>query len=150
MWLLKKYRDNKEQLFMQLIDTMMYWAAKKIQENAGFETEVIRGYTPANGDSTIYRLIAEHKATHAINVSNFDVSFEQTRVEVTKDNSGSKSREAYYDIVADISYSFYAHDSLIKQRDLHQSRFHSSRSVASGLLAAGPNIVVQRDDAIVL
>ncbi len=143
----KKYRDNKEQLFLQLIDTMMYWAATRIQENAGIETEVIRGYTAANADSTIYRLITDHKATHAISVSYFDVSFEQTRVDVTKDNSGSKSREAYYDIVADISYSFYAHDSLIKQRDLHQSRFHSSRSVASGLLAAGPNVVVQKDDA---
>ena len=143
----KKYRDNKEQLFLQLIDTMMYWASKRINDNTGIETEVIGGYTPAYGDSTIFRLIADHKATHAITVSNFDVSFEQTRVDVTKDNNGSKSREAYYDIVADISYSFYAHDSLIKQRDLHQSRFHSSRSVASGLLAAGPNIVVQRADA---
>jgi len=143
----KKYRDNKEQLFQQLIDTMMYWAGKRINDNTGIETEVIRGYTTANGDSTIYRFIAEHKATHAIAVSNFDVSFEQTRVDVTKDNSGSKSREAYYDIVADIGYSFYAHNSLIKQRDLHQSRFHSSRSVASGLLAAGPNIVVKKDDA---
>ena len=143
----KKYRDNKEQLFLQLIDTMMYWAGKRIKDNAGIETEVIRAYTPANDDSTIYRLIAGHKATHAITVSNFDVAFEQTKVDVTKDNSGSKSREAYYDIVADIGYSFYAHNSLIKQRDLHQSRFHSSRSVASGLLAAGPNIVVKKDDA---
>lgn len=143
----KKYRDNKEQLFLQLIDTMMYWAATRIQENAGIETELIRGYTPVTGDSTIYRLIADHKATHAITVYNFDVSFNQTRVDVTKDNSGSKRREAYYDIVADIGYSFYAHDTLIKQRDLHQSRFHSSRSVASGLLAAGPNVVVQKDDA---
>jgi len=143
----KKYRDNKEQLFLQLIDTMMYWASKRINDNTGIETQVIRGYTLANGDSTIYRLIADHKATHAITVSDFDVSFEQTRVDVTKDNSGSKSREAYYDIVADISYSLYAHNSLIKQRDLHQARFHSSRSVASGLLAAGPNIVVKKDDA---
>ena len=143
----KKYRDNKEQLFLQLIDTMMYWAATRIHDNAGIETEVIRGYTPANSDSSISSLIAFHKASHAISVSNFDVSFVQTRVDVTKDNSGSKNREAYYDIVADISYSFYAHDSLIKQRDLHQSRFHSSRSVASGLLAAGPNVVVQKDDA---
>ena len=143
----KKYRDNKEQLFLRLIDTMMYWAGKRINDNTGIETQVIRGYTLANGDSTIYRLIADHKATHAITVSDFDVSFEQTRVDVTKDNSGSKSREAYYDIVADISYSLYAQDSLIRQRDLHQSRFHSSRSVASGLLAAGPNVVVQKDDA---
>ncbi len=143
----KKYRDNKEQLFLELIDTMMYWAATRIHENTGIETEVIRGYTPVSGGSSISSLITFHKASHAISVSNFDVSFEQTRVEVTKDNSGSKSREAYYDIVADISYSFYAHDSLIKKRDLHQSRFHSSRSVASGLLAAGPNVVVQKDDA---
>jgi len=143
----KKYRDNKEQLFLRLIDTMMYWAGKRINDNTGIETQVIRGYTLANGDSTIYRLIADHKATHAITVSDFDVSFEQTRVDVTKDNSGSKSREAYYDIVADISYSLYAQDSLIRRRDLHQSRFHSSRSVASGLLAAGPNVVVQKDDA---
>jgi len=143
----KKYRDNKEQLFLRLIDTMMYWAGKRINDNTGIETQVIRGYTLANGDSTIYRLIADHKATHAITVSDFDVSFEQTRVDVTKDNSGSKSREAYYDIVADISYSLYAQGSLIRQRDLHQSRFHSSRSVASGLLAAGPNIVVKKDDA---
>ena len=143
----KKYRDNKEQLFLQLIDTMMYWAGKRIKENTGIETEVIRGYTSANSDSSISSLIAVHKASHAMSVNYFDVSFEQTRVDVTKDNSGSKSRQAYYDIVSDISYSFYAHDSLIKKRDLHQSRFHSSRSVTSGLLAAGPNVVVQKDDA---
>ena len=111
----KKFRDNKEQLFLQLIDTMMYWAAERIHDNAGIETEVIRGYTPVNSDSSISSLITFHKASHAITVSNFDVSFVQTRVDVTKDNTGNKNREAYYDIVADISYSFYAHDSMIKQ-----------------------------------
>lgn len=143
----KKYRDNKEQLFLQLIDTMMYWAAKKINDNTGIETEVIRGYTSVDKDSSLSSLISTHKASHAISVTYFDVSFEQTRVDVTKEGNGSKNREAFYDIVADISYSFYAHDSLIKQRDLHQSRFHSSRSVVSGLLAAGPNVVSQKDDA---
>ena len=143
----KKFRDNKEQLFLQLIDTMMYWAAKRINDNTGVETEVVRGYTPVNKDSSLSSLISIHKASHAISVTYFDVSFEQTKVDVTKEGNGSKSREAYYDIVADISYSLYAHDSLIKQRDLHQSRFHSSRSVVSGLLAAGPNVVAQKDDA---
>jgi len=143
----KKYRDNKEELFLQLIDTMMYWAGQRINENTGIKTEIIRGYTQANSDTSISSLITLHKASHAILVNYFDVSFEQTRVDVTKDNDGSKSRKAYYDIISDISYSLYAHDSLIKKRDLHQSRFHSSRSVASGLLAAGPNVVVQRDDA---
>jgi len=143
----KKYRDNKEELFLQLIDTMMYWAAKRIHDDAGIGTEVIRGYTPTNGDSTIYKLIAAHKATHAITVTNFDVLFEQTHVDVSKDNNGKKSREAFYDIVTDINYSFYAADTLIREKELHQSRYHSSRSVVSGLLAAGPNVVAQRNDA---
>lgn len=145
----KKYRDNKEVLFQQLIDTMMYWAAARIHDNSGIETEVISGYTnPAgSGDSSVYAIIAAHKASHAIAVNSFDVYFNQTRVEVTRDNSGSKSRQAYYDIVTDISYSFYDTASLIRKRDLHRSRFHSSRNVVSGLLATGPNVVAQKDDA---
>ena len=145
----KKYRDNKEELFQQLIDTMMRWAATKIHDNAGIETEVIKGYTAVTGneDSTIYTLIAAHKATHAISLTSFDVFFEQTHVDVTKESNGNKSREAYYDIVSDISYSLYDKASLIKRRDLHQQRYHSSRNVVSGLLAAGPNVVSKREDA---
>lgn len=145
----KKYRDNKEELFQQLIDTMMGWAAIKIHDNSGVETEVIRGYTGLTGneDSAISKFTTAHKASHAIAVKYFDVHFEQTRVDVTKDDKGHKDREAYYDIVADISYSLYDTDSLIKRKDLHESRYHSSRSVVSGLLAAGPNVVSQRKDA---
>ena len=143
----KKYRDNKEELFQQLVDTMMNWAATKIHDNSGIKTEVIKGYTPDNEDSTVYALIAAHKASHAFAVTYFDVYFDQTQVDVTKDGDGSKSREAHYDIVADIVYSFYDKSSLVKKRDLHKSRYHSSRNVVSGLLAAGPNVVAKRDDA---
>ena len=145
----KKYRDNKEELFQELIDTMMQWAATRIHNNSRIETKVIRGYTPAkpNEDSTIKALIAAHQASHAIAVNYFDVYFEQTRVDVTKESNGSKSREAYYDIVSDISYSLYNTDSLIKEKGFHNSNYHSSRSVVSGLLAAGPNIVAKKEDA---
>jgi hypothetical protein len=145
----QKYRDNKEELFLQLIDTMMHWAATKIQSNAGISTEVINGYTPTagNDDSTISAIISGHHATHAIAVNSFDVFFNQTHVDVTKNNDGSKDRQAYYDIVTDISYSFYSADSLIRTKELHDSRYHSSRSVVSGLLAAGPNIVAKKEDA---
>jgi hypothetical protein len=145
----KKYRDNKEEVFLKLIDSLMNRAAVKIHERGGVETQVINGYTPTAGNDpdTVSALIKRHNATHAIAVSSFDVYFDQTRVDVTKDGSGTKHREAYYDIVTDISYSFYSADSLIRKKDLHQSKFHSSRSVASGLLAAGPNVVAQKDDA---
>jgi hypothetical protein len=145
----KKFRDNKEELFLQLIDSLMHHAASGIQKKSGVETKVINGYTPISGntDSIISSLIIRNKATHAITVNSFDVSFNQTNVEVTKNADGSKHREAFYDIVTDISYSFYSTDSLIRTKNLHQSRYHSSRSVASGLLAAGPNVVAQKDDA---
>src|SRR5262245_66215289 len=66
----KKYRDNKEELFQQLIDTMMNWAATKIHDNSGIETEVIRGYTRLTGneDSAVSELATAHKASHAIAV----------------------------------------------------------------------------------
>ena len=145
----KKYRDNKEELFQHLIDSMMQWAAAKIHDKSTIETDVIRGYTDTKGneDSTVHALTAIHKASHAIAVNYFDVYFEQTRVDVTKESSGSNNREAFYDILADISYSLYDTASLIKRRELHQSRFHSSRNVVSGLLAAGPNVVAKKDDA---
>jgi len=75
------------------------------------------------------------------------VYFNQTNVEVTRDNNNKKDRTAYYDIVCDIQYSFYAKDSLIKEKKLGNRSFHSSRAVISGLLATGPNVVVQRKDA---
>jgi tRNA splicing ligase len=90
----------------------------------------------------------ENLASHAIVIRSFDVFFNQTHVDVVKNDQGNKNRTAYYDIVADIGYSFYSAGTLLKETDIHKSRFHSSRSVISGILAAGPNIVVKRDDAM--
>ena len=145
----EKYRDNKEELFVQFIDTMMNWAAEKIHTGERINTEVRKGFTDTKGntDSTVAALIARYNATHAIAVSSFNVFFEQTHVEVTKDDDKSKSREAFYDIEADIKYLLYSADKLIWEKDLKLSRFHSSRSVISGILAAGPNIVVRKEDA---
>jgi len=145
----KKYRDNKEELFQQMIDSMMQWAGTKIQDRSTIKTKVIPGYTDAKGneDSTVYALIARHKASHAIAVNYFDVYFEQTHVDVTRDDDGSKSRTANYDIIAFINYSLYDTASLIKRREIHKSEYHSSRNVISGLLASGPNMVAKKNDA---
>ena len=145
----KKYRDNKEELFISFVDSLMYWAADRIKILTGTPAEAIRGYTPTSGntDSTVSAIITRRGATHAIVIYSFDIYFEQTHVDVTKDNSGTKNRTAYYDIVADIGFSFYSAHSLIKEMDVHQRHFHSSRSVISGVLAAGPNVVAKRNDA---
>lgn len=145
----KKFRDNKEELFISLTDSLMEWAAGTITDETGIHTAVIRGYTATTGnkDSTIFARLKENNASHAIILRSFDVFFNQTRVDVVKNSDGKKDRTAYYDIVADVGYSFYSAEALLKEKDIYKSRYHSSRSVVSGLLAAGPNVVAQRKDA---
>lgn len=146
----KKFRDSKEELFISLVNDLMDWAGKKITEKANIPAEVIHGYTntAGNSDSTINALLTRYNATHAIVINHFDIFFNKTNVEVTKEYGGSKTRTAYYDIESDVGYTFYSATSLVKDMHVHRNRFHSSRNVASGLLAVGPSIVAQKDDGL--
>lgn len=145
----QKYRDNKEALFVEMIDSVMGQAAQTIRTSAGIPVTVLRGYTSPSASFTtkVQELMKEEQATHAIVVTSFDVEFVQTDVDVTKNKDGSKSREAFYDIRSSVGYSFYKGDGLMRNDNVVRQKFHSSRSVASGLLAAGPNVVVQQKDA---
>jgi hypothetical protein len=148
----QKYRENKEAFFKTLIDDLLKYSADKIVQKTGIATEVVLGYTSTNGnkDSAVHSLLQQYKATHALVITSFDVYFNQTHVDVTRDNNNKKIREAFYDIVSKIGYLFYKADTLLNQTVEEESKFHSTRNVASGLLAAGPNIVVQHDDAIAI
>ncbi len=46
-----------------------------------------------------------------------------------------------------MGFSLYNKDSLIDHQQVSSRRYHSSRNVVSGLLAAGHNVVIQRKDA---
>lgn len=138
----QNYRDNKDELFVKLIEETMSRTAEVLGE--GFETAAIvePGLT-SNADS----VMEKQQATHGVFITNFNAYFDQTHVEVTKTETG-KEREAFYDIIVEIGYSMRSagqapFDTLIVAR-----RHHSSRSVLSGLLAAGPNIVSNRGDAL--
>lgn len=147
----QKYRENKEALFTEMIDSLLQESAHRIRRTTGVATEAVRGYTPvSNSGSGINSLLQQYGASHAIVLTGFDVEFIQTRVDVTRENNGSKSREAFYDIRSHLSYALYRKEGLIRTDDAVQQKYHSSRNVASGLLAAGPNIVVQRKDAYAL
>jgi hypothetical protein len=145
----QKYRDNKEALFIQMIDSLLEESALRIRNTTGITAEVISGYTPINRNDTpaINKLLQQYGAGYAFVVTGFDVEFIQTRVDVTKESSGSKSREAFYDIRAGLAFALLRKDGLVRTDDAVRQKYHSSRNVASGLLAAGPNIVVQRNDA---
>jgi hypothetical protein len=94
----------------------------------------------------------QQDADYAIVIDSFDVHFLQTHVEVSNsDNDGrSKSREAFYDIVATIGYTMILPDDTREFQGIATRHFHSSRPVISGLLAAGPNIVKNHNDAVAI
>jgi hypothetical protein len=138
-------RNNKEQLFGELINLTVRHASNEINRRSEIPASFVEGLTVRN-DSSINALMTEQLASHAIIIKSFNAYFEQTDVVVTETESG-KNREAFYDIIVDIRYAFHSwsghqFDTLISVR-----KFHSSRTVLSGLLAAGPNVVKNSADA---
>jgi hypothetical protein len=91
--------------------------------------------------------IRASNSTHGMFITSFNAYFDQTHVEVTKTETG-KDREAFYDIVVEIRYALRSLEGLALDTLISVRRFHSSRNVLSGLLAAGPSIVSNRDDAL--
>jgi hypothetical protein len=143
------YRSNKSELFKKFIDSILIITATEIKDREGIDAKVLPGYSNLSlfGDSSIYLLMAKHHATHAIVIDSFNVYFNLRDVEVTKSQNGAKSKEAYYDINSDIHFLFYTGHSLFKELMMTKKWQHSARPVLSGMLAAGPNVVVQKKDA---
>lgn len=144
----KNYRDNKKELFVRLIDSIMVSSVTEIQDRENINVTFIRGLSELTqkAGSSVFSIMTLHNATHCIVIDSFDVRFQQTDVNVTKSGT-SKSREAFYDIISEIGFSFFNEQGLYKHLLMKEQRYHSSRNVISGLLAAGPNIVAQRKDA---
>lgn len=147
-----KYRDNKEELFGSLLKELIVQMGREIRNRSSVESIPLPELTKASPvkesrDTLIRSMMQDHVASDAIVITAFDVYFDQTNVDVTKNDDGSKNREAYYDIVSRINYVWYDGDGVLQDKRIETRRFHSSRSVLSGLLAAGPNVVKQSEDA---
>ncbi|HEX8333218.1 MAG TPA: hypothetical protein VF622_11375 [Segetibacter sp.] len=143
-----KFRENKKELYDKFIDGVLSITDTYLKNRHGVSTTLLDSLNDVySQDSALYHLMIKHNATHAIVLNSFNVDFQQTEVETTRSPSGGKSKEAFYDIVSDMEFSVYEKDSLIDKQSVLSRQNHSSRPVVSGLLAAGPNVVVQRKDA---
>lgn len=142
-------RKNKKLLFYTLLDTLKYMIKAQMENNSRREIEIpaLPFAGISQGDSIIYELQKQHKAAYAVVVKEYDVYFEQKDVEVQKDAYGTH-RNASYDIYCVISYAYYDSTHLIKEARVSVFHYFSTRSVLSGFLAAGPNIVSNKDGAI--
>ncbi len=148
----QKFRGNKDQLFISLLDSTLHLISEEIRLRADIDSKVMYGLTHLGNsslehDSLMRALMVQNSVTHAIITTFFYTYFDQTSVVVTQDQNG-KNREASYDIVSEIHYSLYDEKGIFKDIQQKRRRFHSSRQVASGLLAAGPNIIKNKDDVL--
>ena len=135
-----KARKNKKELFAQLADSLKQMLSLRINESRNTRAIVIPGIIINSGDSGYYRLINEYQASAAIVISKLDAYFEQTGVEVTKEPDGKK-RVASYNICSTVNYSTYNNAEKINESETKVWEFFTTRSVVSGFLAAGPDIV---------
>jgi len=91
-------------------------------------------------DSSVFSLMMTNNASKAIVIKKVNAYFVQTRVDVVKESDGKK-RTAYYDICSAVSYSLYNRNEKTEEREKEECEYFTDRSVVSGLLAAGPDIV---------
>ena len=97
-------------------------------------------------DSTVQSLMFQNNASKAIVIKKLDAFFNQTEVEVTKDADG-KSRTAFYDICATITYCLHNAETSGKDTEITSCEFFTKRNVVSGFFSAGPDIVGKKKDA---
>ena len=136
-----KARNNKKELFAELTDSLKQYLRSEMSKYSSMEMVVVKELMRDNTDSMISHLLQKYNCTGAIVIDSMNVYFEQTGVEVTRDNDGKKSREASYDICTEVKYICYANIQTREPLYKKSCEFFSKRDVASGLLAVGPDVV---------
>lgn len=134
-------RSHKQEQFTALIQETMKTLEGTLRQK--FATSVViipGGFKPLVYTDTIQNFLEKNAATHSVTITHFDAFFDQTEVHVTETESG-KEREAFYDIVVSVGYSWNIPDNQRLDTVISVRKYHSSRSVLSGFLAGGPNIV---------
>jgi hypothetical protein len=141
-----KARKNKKELFYKLVDTLKYMIKAEMERSSHRIVDITEQpfINSSQDDSSIYTLLRQNQAAYAIVIKQCDVYFEQRDVEVTKDADGTH-RNASYDIYSIIKYAYYDNTHLLKESPVSVFHYFSTRSVMSGLFAAGPNIVSNKE-----
>jgi hypothetical protein len=146
-----KARKNKKELFAQLVAALQKELAAEIGSKTRYEAVIIeeRLLKGENHDSSLLSIIKENHPIKTIVIKAFDVWFEQTGVEVTEEEGGKK-RSASYDICSNVMYQLYYGNIMQQEMETTYREHFTERSVESGFLSVGPDIVGKRKHAILL
>ena len=136
-----KYRKVKKELFLELTDSLkqiLYESTPAPNGKMIIIPALLKDTIALAG--TIDSLLLQNGASRAIVIMRLDTYFNQTNVEVEKDEHG-KSREASYDLCANVNYRLYQKGAKWSNSKITNCEYFTTRSVVSGLFAAGPDIV---------
>ena len=135
-------RKNKKELFAELTNRLKQILYDGIQAQGNMRAIVAADLLAdtVKRDSSVFSLMKTNNASKAIVIKKVNAYFVQTRVDVVKESDGKK-RTAYYDICSTVTYSLYNRNEKTEEREKEECEYFTDRSVVSGLLAAGPDIV---------
>ena len=137
------FRKNKKELLSEVADSLRYYLMEIIErENAGKVSLAEQRVVPL-GDSTDWldNLLQQKQTDFVIVILNVEAEFVKTDVEVERQDDGSKKRTARYDLCSTINYLLAGKKDAYSERKEIVCEFFTERTVMSGLLAAGPDLV---------
>ena len=114
--------------------------AKEVAAKWNMDAIVIENPAFSLRRDDMIQLLVQYKASRIIFLDWVDVRFHQTHVEVEKTDSG-KERTAYYDICGEIKVTHLEPYKSMHDVQEKVCEHFTDRSVMSGLLAAGPDVV---------
>jgi hypothetical protein len=137
----QKFRKGKKELFLELTDSLkqILYESTPAPNGKMIIIPTLLKDTITLG-SAIDSLLLQNGASRAIVIMSLDAFFNQTGVEVSKDENG-KSREASFDLCANINYRLYQKGAQWSHSKITNCKYFTTRSVVSGFFAAGPDIV---------
>lgn len=136
-----KARNNKKELFAELADSLKQYLYREIRTYANNDAVVAEGPLQEAAGNNIISLLQKYNCTSAVVINSLNVYFEQTDVDVTKNSDGSKSRTASYNLCTEIQYGYYKNSETLVPLEKRNCKHFTTRNVASGILAAGPDVV---------
>lgn len=136
-----KYRNNKKELFAELADSLKNYLYEELAPNNEKGVTILPELQTNTSSGYLQTVLDQHGADIILAILSLNVFFEQTDVSVSKNNDGSKSRDASYDLCCTVTYKIYRPGTIGSASEERNCRFFTNRNVASGLLAGGPDVV---------
>jgi len=137
------FRKNKKELLSEVADSLRFYLLEMIEKsNTGMGSMVDNKFTDLSGSTDrLDSLRVQQQADFVMAILNVEAEFVKTEVEVERQDDGSKKRTARYDLCTTINYLLAGKNSTYIERKEMVCEFFTERTVMSGLLAAGPDLV---------